>query len=70
MLSKVKYKLYSVTKNREEELFTDLDKQVTSPKDCIIKAEEFNVPQSRHRIIIIGVREDLKGTLIPLLLLA
>lgn len=66
MLSKVKYKLYSVTKNREEELFTDLDKQVTSPKDCIIKAEEFNVPQSRHRIIIIGVREDLKGTLIPL----
>jgi len=28
------------------------------PKDFVIKAEDFGVPQSRHRVIIVGVREN------------
>lgn len=28
-------------------------------KDFIVKAEDFGVPQARHRVIIIGVRKDL-----------
>lgn len=29
------------------------------PKDFIVRAEEFGVPQRRHRVIIIGIRSDL-----------
>ena len=29
------------------------------PKDFIVKAEEFGVPQARHRVIIVGFREDI-----------
>ena len=30
-----------------------------SPKDFVVQAEDFGVPQARHRIIILGVRADL-----------
>ena len=42
-----------------------------SPKDFIVKAEEFGVPQARHRVIILGIRKDVLdraggvGQLIP-----
>ncbi len=31
------------------------------PSDFIIRAEEFGVPQRRHRVIIVGIRSDLGG---------
>lgn len=31
-------------------------------KDFVIKAERFGIPQARHRVIILGVREDLPLT--------
>jgi DNA (cytosine-5)-methyltransferase 1 len=31
----------------------------TRPSDFIVRAEEFGVPQRRHRVIIVGVRSDL-----------
>lgn len=40
------------------------------PSDFIVRAEEFGVPQRRHRVIIVGIRSDLahrtKGTSIPI----
>lgn len=30
-----------------------------SPKDFIIKAENYGIPQARHRVILLGIREDL-----------
>lgn len=30
-----------------------------SPEDFIVKAEEYGVPQARHRVIILGVRRDV-----------
>lgn len=29
------------------------------PKDFVIKAEKYGVPQARHRVILLGVREDI-----------
>lgn len=34
-------------------------RQARKPSDFIVKAEEFGVPQRRHRVIIIGIRADL-----------
>lgn len=33
-----------------------------APKDFVVRMEEYGIPQTRHRIIIIGVRSDLYRT--------
>jgi len=43
-----KYKLYS--------LVTD---NVKKDKDFLIKAENYGIPQKRHRVILLGIREDI-----------
>ena len=30
---------------------------------CVIQAERYGVPQARHRVILLGLRDDLKGVL-------
>ena len=48
------YKLFSlVTPNSDEE---DLDRD---PREFIIRSENHSVPQKRHRVILLGIREDL-----------
>ena len=48
------YKLFSlVTPNPDEE---DLDRD---PREFIIRTEYYSVPQKRHRVILLGIREDL-----------
>lgn len=36
-----------------------------SPGDFVIKSEDFGIPQTRHRVIIVGVREDIARQQIP-----
>jgi DNA (cytosine-5)-methyltransferase 1 len=38
-----------------------------APDDYVIKAENFGVPQNRHRVILLGVRSDLASCELPLL---
>ncbi|MDY6801171.1 MAG: DNA (cytosine-5-)-methyltransferase [Bacteroidota bacterium] len=45
-----KYKLYS--------LVTD---NVKKDKDFLIKAENYGIPQKRHRVILLGIREDINS---------
>jgi DNA (cytosine-5)-methyltransferase 1 len=45
------YEIYSLTKSGPPDLL--------EPKDFIIRAEEFGVPQQRHRVILLGIRKDL-----------
>lgn len=33
------------------------------PEDFIIKAENFGIPQARHRVIILGIRKDVRDSL-------
>jgi len=37
------------------------DGESLAPKDFIIRAEEYGVPQARHRVILLGVRSDIDG---------
>ena len=46
----------------------DLDGFPTfDPRDFVIRCEEYGVPQTRHRVILLGIREDLTGSPVPLL---
>ncbi len=36
-----------------------VDGEELTPQDFVIEAEKFGVPQSRHRVILFGIREDL-----------
>ena len=46
--AKTKYKVYSLVKS-----------DIQHDKDYLIKAEEYGIPQKRHRVILLGIREDL-----------
>lgn len=53
------YRIYSLVKESDGE---DLN-----PGDYLIRAEDYGVPQARHRVILIGVRLDLDRGSIPIL---
>lgn len=46
-----RYKIYSLTTGK---LLDDGD-----PNTAVIKAEKYGIPQTRHRVILLGIREDL-----------
>ena len=48
----LKYKLYSLSEEGEIE-------DEVNPKSFLVSAEEYGVPQARHRMFIVGIRSDL-----------
>ena len=56
--SRYKYKIYSLVKNVCIENKKDIDN--IDPYDFVIKSENYGIPQFRHRVILLGVREDLE----------
>jgi len=50
--AKHQYKIVSLVTEREESRKLD-------PKEFIIKSERYGIPQRRHRVILLGIREDL-----------
>lgn len=49
--SRHKYKIYSFT--------TKLEEGELEPHDFIIRSENYGLPQARHRVILLGVREEI-----------
>jgi DNA (cytosine-5)-methyltransferase 1 len=58
--SRIGYKIYSLV--RHSLGWSDLfeTKPLYKPKDFIIRAEDFGIPQTRHRVILLGIRSDLE----------
>jgi DNA (cytosine-5)-methyltransferase 1 len=50
------YKLYSLSSDALEML---PQSEIQSHVECIIRSENYGIPQSRHRMIIVGVRENV-----------
>jgi DNA (cytosine-5)-methyltransferase 1 len=48
------YRIYSLVTGCE------IDELTGTGAECVIRTEEFGVPQSRHRVILLGVREDVQ----------
>ncbi len=58
-IEKSGYRIYSLVKPQQSDAKLD-------PHDFIIRAENYGIPQARHRVILIGIRDDIKrepGTL-------
>ncbi|NIG54668.1 DNA cytosine methyltransferase [Chitinophaga sp. Cy-1792] len=55
-----KYRIYSLTtKASQYDMYSGAP--TFAPKDFIIKAEDYGVPQKRHRVILLGIREDVRA---------
>lgn len=57
-----RYRIHSLVKREEGLLADDLE-----PKDYLIRAENYGIPQARHRVILLGVREDIDDSNLKLL---
>ena len=53
------YYVYSLVKEPSTKLFPGEQPKYQNLNDYVIKAEDYGVPQSRHRVILLGVRKDL-----------
>lgn len=51
------YRIFSLAVKPEQ--FTPNHNPIFKPEDFIIKAEEYGVPQKRHRVILLGIRDDV-----------
>lgn len=58
--SGAKYSLYPLVAREAQDAHGPCE-----PSDFIVKCEDYGIPQSRHRVIILGVREDLPRRHIP-----
>lgn len=59
-----KYRIYSLSSIPDS--FTDDDQPVyKSDQKFVIKSEDYGVPQKRHRVILLGIREDIAQNITP-----
>ena len=56
-----RYQLVALTPRIRRQL--SLPAAVPRAADFVVRAEDFGIPQARHRMIIVGIREDLAGRL-------
>lgn len=51
--------VFKNTKNTKYKVYFLVKTVVKNDMDYLIKAEEYGIPQKRHRVILLGIREDL-----------
>ena len=57
------YQLYYLSNGKQ---YLDDEYNPYNPTDFVIKTEEYGIPQARHRVIILGVRNDISSRPEPL----
>lgn len=65
--STVEYNIYSLVKNIDNSGGPNTSKNELLAGEYVIKAEDYGIPQKRHRVILLGVRKDLDPSLANLL---
>jgi DNA (cytosine-5)-methyltransferase 1 len=56
------YRLYGFGREGEVEPIEDAERAA----DFLVRAEDYGIPQARHRIFVVGVRDDIPGHPLPL----
>lgn len=55
----VRYRIFSLVKRPPDPKNEDNNNH--APEDFIVECEKYGIPQARHRVILIGIREDISG---------
>ncbi|MDA8754752.1 DNA cytosine methyltransferase [Luminiphilus sp.] len=55
------YKILSFVVKAQGDLLGLVDDENLDARDFVIRAEEFGIPQARHRVILFGIRGDVSG---------
>jgi DNA (cytosine-5)-methyltransferase 1 len=58
----LRYRVFPVSESVAPEMEFGLELDSTDPRDFIVRAERHGIPQARHRIILLGIREDCLGS--------
>jgi len=58
-LPEVHYRVFSLVKRPDN--FDVSNRPVYRPQEFIIRCEDYGIPQSRHRVILLGIRDDLNS---------
>ena len=59
--ARLRYRLYAVGQATQSSLITGAD-SIPDPDSLLVRAEDYGIPQARHRVFVLGVREDLRVT--------
>ena len=51
--------IFKLTNSKKYKIYSLVKTQISQDKDYLIKSELYGVPQNRHRVILLGIREDL-----------
>lgn len=55
----INYRIYSLT--TKATTFDNEGNPIFRPIDYLIKTEDYGIPQRRHRVILLGIRQDFEG---------
>ena len=53
------YKIFEMESGAEYTIHSLVSENIESPTDYLIKSEDYGIPQKRHRVILLGVRNDI-----------
>lgn len=53
-------RVFKRLKSKKYKVHSFVTEDPQDPRDYLIKSEEYGIPQRRHRVILLGIREDLK----------
>lgn len=59
--TKYKYQIFSLAKHPQKR--NGLSGTSLTPEDFVVKCEQYGIPQARHRVILLGIREDFASLL-------
>lgn len=63
--SSARYTIYSMS--TQTRYASGMDISEINPADFVVRAEEYGIPQARHRVILLGIRNDFLPSTHPLL---
>jgi len=55
----LRYRLYPLAQPAQATL-TSEDNALPDPESLLVRAEDYGIPQARHRVFVLGIREDLR----------
>jgi len=57
--TRLRYRLYPVGQTSQRSLIAGAD-FIPDPDSLVVRSEDFGIPQARHRVFVLGIREDLE----------